>query len=83
VPDVEVTGIAKVTFTSPDRVRVVINNFNDWSSCRRGDLSTYDTRDGLRPSRVSCGPGDSGPTGACSIRLGQRSINVGFTSEGL
>ena len=29
VQGMDVTGIAKVTFTSPDRVREVINNFND------------------------------------------------------
>src|SRR5687768_7494855 len=28
VPGMDVVGIAKVTFTSPDRVREVINNFN-------------------------------------------------------
>ncbi len=29
VQGMDVAGIAKVTFTSPDRVREVINNFND------------------------------------------------------
>jgi hypothetical protein len=29
VQGMDVAGIAKVTFTSPDRVREVLNNFND------------------------------------------------------
>jgi len=44
VQEMDVAGIAKVTFTSPDRVREVLNNFND-----DGFESLYPKYAGARP----------------------------------
>ena len=49
VQGMDVAGIAKVTFTSPDRVREVINNFNEG-----GVESLYPKYAGGRPSLSPC-----------------------------
>jgi len=48
VQGMDVAGIAKVTFTSPDRVRAVLNNFNE-----DGFESLYPKYSGGRPPTFS------------------------------